>query len=140
MQAGLLGQTTRRLGEHRGSQLCVLLMLAGFLGLAACSQVWQLCLVMLPLSAGGLMFTIMNTSQLTKAVPSSQLGTILAIDMSLGSGLRMLSPAAATALLARFGFYSIGLGAAALVALTLLVYQLGLCTEAQAAKPEGKEE
>ena len=34
-----------------------------------------------------------NTAQLTKAVPPSNSGAILAVDMSIGSGVRILSPA-----------------------------------------------
>jgi hypothetical protein len=114
-------------------------MLLGSLALVPCTRVWQMCIVLAPLSAGGIMFSTINTSQLTKAVPSSKLGTVLAIDMSLGSGLRMLSPTMATHFLRSYGYSSIGLGAAALLGLTLLVYRLGLCSEVQAAKAEKQE-
>jgi OCT family organic cation transporter-like MFS transporter 18 len=140
VQAVLLGLATKRLGEHRAAHLSCALMLLGFLALAPISTVPQLCLVLLPLGTGGVMFSTINTAQLTKAVPSGQQGTMLAIDMSLGSGVRMVSPALAAAMLQRAGYSSIGLSAAALAAVTLLVFQSGLCRDVEVVKPEEKKE
>ncbi len=64
-------------------------------------------------------YAALNTSMLTKAVPAPLRGTALSMDMSLGSGVRMVSPGVGAWMLATWGPASIGSVAAALVALLL---------------------
>lgn len=76
---------------------------------------------------------------LPQAVPPSDSGTILALDMSLFSGLRMLSPGVGTFLLHRYGNSSIGFGAAAVVAVLILLMQAGVvaCSDGPEGGPAG---
>ena len=59
-----------------------------------------------------------------QAVDRSQHGTALALDMSLFSGVRMISPALGSWLVGRFGYSAVGATSALLVGLLLLLVQL----------------
>lgn len=61
-----------------------------------------------------------------QAVPKSQVGSVLALDMSLGSGLRMLTPAAGMLLLEKGGSQAVGATCASLVLGLLGMLQLGI--------------
>lgn len=121
VQALLVGPAERLLGEWGCVRACTALLLVAFTGLVAVEQVWQLMALLLPMSGAATLFSTVNTAQLTKAVPPQLRGTMLAVDMSLGSGVRMLAPMAAGLLLQQAGFPSLGASAAALTALLLLL-------------------
>jgi hypothetical protein len=78
-----------------------------------------------------------------QAVPSSQSGAIMAVDMSMFSGVRMLSPAVGAYMAATMGYSSIGVGASLMVGLlALLLHFRILPSEAPpqgwAKKPQDK--
>ncbi|MEW5299978.1 MAG: hypothetical protein WDW36_002944 [Sanguina aurantia] len=126
VQAFLVRIVVKMNGEGRSAYLSLWAMMAGFLGLAMSESIGQLCFMLLPLTAGSLIFSTVNTSQLTKAVTPSQTGTVLAIDMSLFSGVRMLAPSMGAALLTRFGPNSIPLACMFLLILLVTVSKIGL--------------
>lgn len=82
--------------------------------------------LLVPICAASYVFSIVNTAQLTKAVPAEQLGSILAMDMALGSVTRMVSPLVGTSLLRTHGIAGIGVSSSLSVALALLFTQLSV--------------
>lgn len=82
--------------------------------------------LLVPIYAASYVFSIVNTTQLTKAVPAEQLGSILAMDMALGSVTRMVSPLAGTSLLRTHGLAGVGISSSLSVALALLFAQLSV--------------
>ncbi|KAK9812840.1 hypothetical protein WJX72_004589 [[Myrmecia] bisecta] len=124
VQAVVVGWVSQRFPDSRVVKASLAGLLLSFGLLAATMRVWQLLLVLLPLSATGILISTINTAQLTKAVPAGQRGTVIAVDMSIGSGVRVLSPTLGTWLLTTFSFPSIGGSSAVLVALLLLLIQL----------------
>jgi MFS family permease len=124
---GILTQTfvvdwaTRRFDDRRIVAVCVAGGLLSFLLLAFASEVWHLAALLAPLYVSSALLSTVNTAQLTKAAPSDA-GSVVAIDMSVGSFSRMLSPAIATAALQRSGYASVcGLSSASLLILLLLL-------------------
>jgi hypothetical protein len=66
-----------------------------------------------------------NTAQLSHAAPPAVTGSVLALDMSLFSGLRLFTPALGAALLGWGGVPALSFAAAALVAVLLLALAAG---------------
>jgi hypothetical protein len=81
---------TARADDGRIVRVCATAMLVAFLALAAASTVAQLCALLVPLVVAATVLATVNTAQLTKAAPAD-LGTVVALDMSIGSGVRCVS-------------------------------------------------
>jgi hypothetical protein len=86
-QSVLIQWATARADDARVVRACAAVMLLSFLALAGASTVGQLALLLAPLVASATILATVNTAQLTKAAPAD-LGSIVAIDMSVGSGVR----------------------------------------------------
>eukprot|EP00958_Prasinococcus_capsulatus_P014238 scaffold1500_cov398-Prasinococcus_capsulatus_cf.AAC.11 len=85
-QGTLIGWATSRFSETSIIKSSVVLLLLSFLAFTYISTPEALCAVIVPMMAGGTLLQNVNTAQLTKAVPSEDSGTIIAIDM-VGAGL-----------------------------------------------------
>eukprot|EP00892_Ulva_mutabilis_P004786 jgi/Ulvmu1/267/UM001_0271.1 len=104
---------------------CVMLLLS-FIALALReSFIWYVVLSV-PIYAATSVFSIVNTAQLTKAVLAEQLGSMLAVDMAIGSITRMLSPVIGTTVLQRHGVLGVGVSSSTAVAVALLFAQLNV--------------
>lgn len=135
-QAFLVSAATARFPDATLVRACALLLAAAFVGLAAAASVPQLCALLLPVTLASTLLGTVNTAQLTKAAPAD-LGTVMALDMSLSMGARVVSPTLATYALKRFGPASGGcLGAGTMLLLVLLI-SAGV-VEAAPAGPGGK--
>ena len=86
-QGFVIQWATARADDARIVRVCALAMLAGFAALAAAATVAQLCALLVPLVIAATVLATVNTAQLTKAAPAD-LGTVVALDMSVGSGVR----------------------------------------------------
>lgn len=86
--------------------------------------------LLVPITAASYVFSIVNTAQLTKAVSPEQLGSILAVDMALGSATRMVSPLIGTLLLQMHGVAGIGISSSSAVALAVIFMQFGFANAA----------
>lgn len=179
------------LGEDAAVKISSGLLALTFVAMGAASQLWQLLVCLMPLAAGSIMITTLNTARLSKvrptaqshycaglregggqglvggwgrpvlcvvracvciflcfsfqcllkwppskpphapclllplllspplappqSVPNNVAGTVMALDMSLGSGLRTVSPLIGTALVQRHGFQGVCVTAAAVL-------------------------
>ncbi|GLI59275.1 hypothetical protein VaNZ11_001124 [Volvox africanus] len=125
-QALLVGPVISAIGEPTTEYGCVAALVATYGFLAAAGSLWQLLLLLAPLSVAGMLYNNASTSRLTKATLPQQRGTALAVDMSLSSGVRMLSPALGAAAFDGFGHRAVPTLAAALIGGFLLAVQLGV--------------
>jgi OCT family organic cation transporter-like MFS transporter 18 len=89
-QGFVIQWATARADDGRIVRVCATAMLAAFLALAAASTVAQLCALLVPLVVAATVLATVNTAQLTKAAPDD-LGTVVALDMSVGSGVRCVT-------------------------------------------------
>ncbi|WIA17363.1 hypothetical protein OEZ85_014225 [Tetradesmus obliquus] len=141
-QAVVIKPVSKRVGETaavRGG--CGLLVLS-FLALGSCRELWQLLACLLPLAVAGVTVATLNVARLTKAVPTSQAGTVMALDMSLGSGLRTVAPLLGTWMMQRYGYPAVAGSCAALV-LAALLQQLAIGrqeVDASSGQQEKKEQ
>lgn len=92
-QAVIVQWATARYDDRRIVTACIGGLTASFLGLMVASSTLHLCLVMIPFAIFGSLLSTVNTAQLTKAAPVD-MGTIVSLDMSVGSGVRVVSPTA----------------------------------------------
>eukprot|EP00959_Pyramimonas_sp_CCMP1952_P249343 5212139-Pyramimonas_sp.AAC.1 len=84
-----------------------------------------MCGTQVPLIPAGCLLSTVNTSQLTKAAPKDS-GTIIAIDMSLGSLVHIVTPAVSTYILTQFGYPWVLICSASLCAALLVLIRSGM--------------
>ena len=101
-------QCHQRFHERTVTATSAALLAASFIALACTSTLPQLLVVVVPIIMSGAVLGNLQTAQLTRAVAASESGTVIAVDMSIGSLLSIVTPAAGTAL-----FETGGLGALA---------------------------
>lgn len=103
--------------------LCAAASAALFAAFAFTTTQAEVYALYLPISAVSTVFSTANSAALTRAVPLELTGSVVAVDMALGSLARAASPYMCAWLLATYGFASVG-GVAAGLCL-LLVALLG---------------
>jgi hypothetical protein len=74
-----------------------------------------------------------------QAVPTSQAGTVMALDMSLGSGLRTVAPLLGTWMMQRYGYPYVAGSCAALLAAALL-QQRAIGQQVEAADEDQRDQ
>jgi len=102
-QAFLIEWATNHFAERNIIQFCSAVLGGGFLLLAMAQTASHLYITMVALVPAGCLLGTVNTSQLTKAAPKDS-GTIIAIDMSVGSMVHIVTPTVSTYILATYGY------------------------------------
>jgi len=122
-QALLVEPLQRRVGEGRAMICgCVLLALAN-LGVGLSRSLPQFMTAMTLSCAGGVVVATINSVQMTQHVETHAIGSLMALDMSLGSALRLVTPTIGTTLLKLAGRRGIGFVGAACYCLLLIGFQ-----------------
>jgi predicted MFS family arabinose efflux permease len=121
-QGFLLGPLTRAVGEQRVGLVSALVLAAAFAAFAVISSAAELYAVCVPLTVVSMAYLLINTSQVTKAAPLALKGSLVAVDMALGSLTRMVAPGIGGALLSSYGYSSIGASSAALMLLAAALF------------------
>lgn len=124
-QAGVIDWATLRYDDDTVVTQCSHVLVASFMALALVDGSIQLCAVLAPMLAAGSVLATVNTAQLTKAAPATDAGTIIAVDMAIGSGLRIVCPPIGAWLLRSYGLRSVGAAGAAAVGLLVLLFRTG---------------
>jgi len=124
-QAFLIEWATVRFSERIIVLVCTGVLGAAFLALAAATTATHLFIVLVPLIPAGCLLSTVNTSQLTKAAPKDS-GTIIAIDMSVGSLVHIITPVVSTYILTQYGYPYVLVCSASLCALLLGLIRIGV--------------
>lgn len=108
IQGGVIGRLTPRYSDN--SLLLLSIAVCSLVGLAQAymQNVFQFCLTVVPMMFSLSVFNIITDSMLTKAVPSSETGTMLGLCASVQSLLRTVGPTAGGFLYVNYGISSIG--------------------------------
>ena len=138
-QAALVDPLVRRFSEGAISTVSALLLALSFVGHSAASSAVELYAVCVPLTLLNTIFMLLNTSAITRASPPDLKGTLVAADMALGSGSRMLAPAAGAYLLHSVGYWSMGATSAALMGGATLLLAMGVGAGGPAAPPSQQQ-
>ncbi|XP_029284655.1 solute carrier family 22 member 18 [Cottoperca gobio] len=109
LQGGVIGRLTARYSEN--SLLLLSIAVSSLVGLAQAymQNVFQFCLIVIPMMFSLSTFNVITDSMLTKTVPSSDTGTMLGLCASVQSLLRTVGPTAGGFLYVNYGISSIGL-------------------------------
>lgn len=113
VQAFLIGALKARYTEKSLLVTSGAVMAASFAVLAFLSTPFELFAIAVPLVISTTLFQQINSSQVAEATPDRLKGTAVALDMSLFSGLRLITPALGTYLLKTLGYASIGASSSA---------------------------
>jgi MFS transporter, DHA1 family, tetracycline resistance protein len=125
-QAVLVAPLLAVASEDAVSSASAALLTASFAALGAASTPAQLYAVVVPLTIFSTLWMLLNTAQITRAAPAHLKGSLVAVDMALGSGSRMVAPAVGAHLLRAHGYYATAAAMAALMALATLLLQAGV--------------
>lgn len=108
-QGLLLGFITNRFRDAEISLLCTGMLSLSFIAMSFSSSLSHIWMVMAPLLLLGSLFSTVNTSQLSKYVLKSDIGTVLALDMGVGSFIGIFGSQVGLYIWGRFGFDYLGL-------------------------------
>uniref|UniRef100_UPI0037E7A44F solute carrier family 22 member 18 n=1 Tax=Semicossyphus pulcher TaxID=241346 RepID=UPI0037E7A44F len=109
IQGGVIGRLTPRYSDN--SLLLLSIGVSSLVGLAQAymQNVFQFCIIVLPMMFSLSVFNVITDSMLTKSVPSSDTGTMMGLCASVQSLLRTVGPTAGGFLYVNYGISSIGL-------------------------------
>uniref|UniRef100_A0A8C9YYH2 Organic cation transporter-like protein 2 n=1 Tax=Sander lucioperca TaxID=283035 RepID=A0A8C9YYH2_SANLU len=109
VQGGVIGRLTARYSEN--SLLLLSIGVSSLVGLAQAymQNVFQFCLIVIPMVFSLSVFNVITDSMLTKSVPSSDTGTMMGLCASVQALLRTVGPTAGGFLYVNYGISSIGL-------------------------------
>ncbi|XP_035184358.1 solute carrier family 22 member 18 isoform X2 [Oxyura jamaicensis] len=108
VQGLVVGKLSKHCTERTLLRLGVLVFAGVGLGMALMRTVWHYCIIALPLVFAFSMLGTITDSILTKAVPSSDTGTMLGICASVQPLTRTVGPTIGGVLYKRFGVHSFG--------------------------------
>ncbi|KAM6115467.1 solute carrier family 22 member 18 [Pterocles gutturalis] len=108
VQGLVIGRLTKYCTERTLLRLCVFVFAGVGLGMALMRTVWHYCIVAVPLIFAFSMLGTITDSILTKAVPSSDTGTMLGICASVQPLTRTVGPTIGGVLYKQFGVSSFG--------------------------------
>lgn len=108
VQGLVVGKLSKHCTEGTLLRLGVLVFAGVGLGMALMRTVWHYCIIALPLVFAFSMLGTITDSILTKAVPSSDTGTMLGICASVQPLTRTVGPTIGGVLYKRFGVHSFG--------------------------------
>lgn len=94
---------------------CGVVLLSSYTAFAASFSAIHLYLLCIPMVVASGIFQAVSAAQLASLVRAELTGTATALDMGIGSGVRMISPVLASSMLSEYGFSSVGLSSAGLM-------------------------
>jgi MFS family permease len=109
IQGLFVGPITHRFSSHVISLYSCILLGFMFILFAGITGMIQLYIVLFPMLFAASLFSTVNTAQLSSCVAKDEIGTILALDMSLGSAIGIFAPDIALSLLKKQGMFSLGI-------------------------------
>ncbi|XP_037338226.2 solute carrier family 22 member 18 [Pungitius pungitius] len=109
VQGAVVGRLTARYSES--SLLLLSIGVSSLVGLAQAymQDVFQFCLIVVPMMFSLSVFNVITDSMLTKSVPASDTGTMMGLCASVQSLLRTVGPTAGGFMYVHYGVSSIGL-------------------------------
>jgi len=94
---------------------CGVVLLSSYTAFAVSFSAIHLYLLCIPMVVASGIFQAVSAAQLASLVRAELTGTATALDMGIGSGVRMISPVLASSMLSEYGFSSVGLSSAGLM-------------------------
>ena len=73
------------------------------------TDIYQFCIVIIPMVVGGTTLNVITTSAMTKSVTVTKTGAVLGLSMATNSLIRTVSPTMGSIMYKNYGWPSIGL-------------------------------
>jgi len=127
--AGVVGMVVQAVGVRAarealsGFQITAaasIMLCMAFLGFAFSGSIAQIYMVMVPITIASTLMGAVNSAQQVAAAAEDR-GTVVAVDMAMGSGVRIVSPKIVSWLVVAYGWSAAGVCASALMAVFLVV-------------------
>ena len=118
--AFLVSIMVNKFGEKRSLVFVSILLMLSLILFSYSTVIIELYILCIPLVLGMSTFATVSGSQLTRLVPLTLKGTVNALDMGVGSAVRMIAPTFATTLYQTYGFSSIGI-TSSFIMLTIII-------------------
>ncbi|KAK6187074.1 hypothetical protein SNE40_006322 [Patella caerulea] len=103
-----VGILTKKFSENSILKASTMILVFSYSLLSFVSNVWQLCLVCLPLVIGLTTQNVVITSALTRTVSEADTGAMIGLNMAVNSLVRTVSPTIGGYMFAAYGFPSFG--------------------------------
>ena len=126
-QAVLVGWVARNVSDRTLTYGSAVILAACFACFTTISTPLELYVLCVPLTVVGTVYGMANTAQIARLAAPELKGTIVALDMALGSFTRMVAPALTGYLLTTHGYASVGAASSALVGLVPLLLLVSCC-------------
>lgn len=123
-QSLLVGPVLKVLSPQSTTLGATIVLVPCYLLLGSLSLPWHLYAITTPLTPVHMLHAMISAQEAVDAAPASGRGSYIGLEQALGSGARMLAPAAAGYVLARSGLGGIGLVCAGMVFLGLLAQRI----------------
>lgn len=109
VQGFLVGALSRRFSEAvlLRSAICVIALAYGLLYIV--TDIYQFCIVIIPMVVGGTTLNVITTSAITKSVLLKDTGAVLGLSMATNSLIRTVSPTLGSIMYKHYGWPSFGL-------------------------------
>lgn len=117
-QVLLVDVVTKRFSRFQVGVACSLVSATAFAVYAVISDTTSLFIVCVPIVIANTIYGLQNSSEVAEATPAAVKGSLVAAEMAIFSGVRMVAPAIGAYLLNSIGFWSLGGSASALMVLT----------------------
>jgi MFS family permease len=108
IQGLLIAPITNRFSSQLITFSSCMILSVMFVLFSYISNISQLYVIVFPMLLSSSLFATVNTAQLSSAVQKEDIGTVLALDMSLGSAIGIFAPDIGLNLLKRQGISSLG--------------------------------
>ncbi|XP_071804683.1 solute carrier family 22 member 18-like [Asterias amurensis] len=109
IQGFCMGPLTKRFSDMALLRASVVILIGSFGLLALAQDILHLMVVMLPLTIGNSVISVILSTVMTKIVTATDTGTMLGLGYAGGSLVNTFAPTIGGALLAACGFYSFGI-------------------------------
>lgn len=108
VQGFLVGRLSKRFSEAvlLKSSICVIALAYGLLYLV--TDIYQFCIVIIPMVVGGTTLNVITTSAITKSVLVQDTGAVLGLSMATNSLIRTVSPTLGSIMYKHYGWPSFG--------------------------------
>jgi DHA1 family tetracycline resistance protein-like MFS transporter len=121
MQGGIVGRLTKKYHARGLLRFSNALLIVSMLGWAFTDELWQLFIVVTPISVGAAIQNVVQKSQLSLAVDDRHQGMALGVSASLESINRVIAPIIGGLLLSRVGLWAPGIASAAVLLVTMIL-------------------
>lgn len=128
MQGGFIGKLTKKYREMSLLNISNLILVFSILAWSFVTNIFQLAIVIIPISFAAAIQSVLQKSQLSKSSSAKNQGMVMGVSTSLESFTRVLAPIAGGVMLSRIGYWAPGVFSSIVLIIPLITisaYKIG---------------